>query len=160
MSQKGFLGTNVVTQVGIIVRDIEKTAKDFAEFFGIDVPEWAWTDGIEKAKTRFRGADTVARAKLAFMKFGQLDIELIEPNGEPSTWREYLDQHGEGIHHLAFVIEGMKERVENLESAGHPAVQRGEYTGGRYTYVDTTRSLKTVIELLENDTKADAGPLV
>jgi methylmalonyl-CoA/ethylmalonyl-CoA epimerase len=32
-----------------------------------------------------------------------------------------------------------------------PLVQSGEYTGGRYAYVDTHRDPKVLIELLEND---------
>lgn len=30
-------------------------------------------------------------------------------------------------------------------------LQKGEYTGGRYAYMDTFGDLKTLVELLEND---------
>ncbi len=141
----------IVAQIGIIVRDVEKSAEVFARFFGIDVPSWSWTDGPEKSKSLYRGKPTAARAKLAFLKLGNLDIELIEPDGHPSTWREFLDSRGEGVHHIAFVIKGMKDRTHTLESMGYPLVQKGEYTGGRYAYFDTVPGLKTVLELLEND---------
>ena len=36
--ESGILGTDVVTQIGIIVRDIEKTARDYAEFLGQPLP--------------------------------------------------------------------------------------------------------------------------
>ncbi len=150
---KGLLGNNVITQIGIVVHDIEKASREFAEFFGIPVPSWHETDAEDKAQTRHRGKPTAARAKLAFMRFGGLDIELIEPDKAPSTWREHLDQHGESIHHLAFVIQDMKGRVKTLESKGHALIQKGEYTGGRYAYIETTRTLKTIVELLENDPK-------
>jgi methylmalonyl-CoA/ethylmalonyl-CoA epimerase len=150
----GLLGNNVITQIGIVVRDIEKSSREFAAFFGIPVPEWRLTDAMDKAETRFRGEPTPARAKLAFMRFGGLDIELIEPDTHPSTWREHLDSRGEGVHHIAFVIEGMADRVHALEAQGHPLQQKGEYTGGRYAYVDTSKTLKTIVELLENDRKA------
>jgi methylmalonyl-CoA/ethylmalonyl-CoA epimerase len=147
----GLLGNNVITQIGIVVHDIEKSSREFAEFFGIPVPKWVQTDALEKSQTRYRGEPTPARAKLAFMKFGSLDIELIEPDRHPSTWREHLDSRGEGVHHIAFVIEGMADTVRALEERGHSLQQRGEYTGGRYAYLDTTKALKTVVELLEND---------
>jgi methylmalonyl-CoA/ethylmalonyl-CoA epimerase len=149
----GFLGNNVITQIGIVVRDIEKSSRDFAGFFGIPVPQWAWTDPADKAQTRYRGSPSPARAKLAFMRFGGLDIELIEPDMEPSTWREHLDSRGEGVHHIAFVIDGMKEKVADLDAHGFPLQQKGEYTGGRYAYIETARTLKTIVELLENDPK-------
>ena len=108
---------------------------------------------MDKAQTRFRGAPSPARAKLAFMKFGSLDIELIEPYTEPSTWREHLDTRGEGVHHIAFIIDGMKQKVADLEAHGFPLQQKGEYTGGRYAYMETAKTLKTIVELLENDAK-------
>ena len=48
----GFLGNNVIAQVGIVVRDIEKSSREFAEFFGIPVPTWVQTDPRDKAQTR------------------------------------------------------------------------------------------------------------
>ncbi|MNJ02906.1 hypothetical protein D3C73_1630350 [compost metagenome] len=55
------------------------------------------------------------------------------------------------MHHIAFVIDGMKEKIQLLEGRGMPLAQKGEYTGGRYAYMDATRDLKLWIELLEND---------
>lgn len=147
------LGTKIVTQIGILVHDIEKTAQAWADFFGIEKPKIIVTDTVDIAQTEYRGASTPARAKLAFIDAGQLQIELIEPDHEPSTWREYLDQHGEGPHHIAFVIDGMKEKVLKLEGLGMPLIQKGEYTGGRYAYMDTFPQLKVLVELLENDKK-------
>ncbi|MUG47770.1 VOC family protein [Paenibacillus woosongensis] len=149
--EKGFLGTNVITQIGIIVRDIDKVSQSYANFFGIEKPKWFWTDPVDVARTEFKGASSEARAKLAFLDCGQLQVELIEPDEHPSTWREFLDEHGEGVHHIAFVIKGMKEKIAVLEANQMPLIQRGEYTGGRYAYMDTFKELKVMVELLEND---------
>jgi len=145
------LGSNVIVQVGLIVRDVEETARAYADVFGVDVPQWFLTDPEDVAHTRYRGEPTTARAKLAFFDMGSIQIELIEPVGGPSTWQEYLDAHGEGVHHIAFQIKGMAEQVAYLESKGMPLVQRGDYTGGRYAYIDSAPQLKTILELLEND---------
>lgn len=149
--KKGILGTKVVTQIGIIVNDIEKSSQELADFLGVEKPKWQITDTFDKANTQYKGTSTQARAKLAFFNVGSLDIELIEPDNEPSTWREFLDTHGEGVHHIAFNINGMKEKVINLESSGMKLVQSGEYTGGRYSYIDSLKQLKVIVELLEND---------
>ncbi|MFS0863141.1 VOC family protein [Fredinandcohnia sp. 179-A 10B2 NHS] len=145
------LGTNVVAQVGIIVKDIEKTSQAFADFFGMEKPPANPTDPLEKAQTSYKGEPTEARAKLAFFDMGSLQLELIEPDEQPSTWREFLDTHGEGVHHIAFVVKDMKGTVAKLESRNMPLVQKGEYTGGRYAYMDTFGDLKVILELLEND---------
>ncbi|NLJ74477.1 MAG: VOC family protein [Firmicutes bacterium] len=149
--KNSWLETDLVAQIGIIVRDIEQTAEAFAGFLGVDTPAWSWTDGFEKAQTRFRGEPSEARAKLAFFQLGNIEIELIEPDHNPSTWREYLDEHGEGVHHIAFVIKDMKGKTKRLEEEGISLIQKGEYEGGRYAYFDSVPQLKVLLELLEND---------
>lgn len=150
MSKK-LLNTDIVTQIGIIVRDIDKISEEWARFLGIDNPGWSETDEFEKAQTNYRGKASVAKAKLAFFELGNLTIELIEPDPHPSTWREFLDKHGEGVHHIAFVIKGMEEKKILLEKAGFTFVQSGEYAEGRYAYFDSFPQLKILLELLEND---------
>jgi methylmalonyl-CoA/ethylmalonyl-CoA epimerase len=148
---KNILGTQIVTQIGIIVNDIDKVSQSYADFFGIEKPQWFWTDTVDVAQTEFNGESSEARSKLAFIDAGQLQIELIEPDENPSTWREFLDKEGEGVHHIAFQIKGMKEKIELLGRNKMPLIQKGEYTGGRYAYIDTFDELKVLIELLEND---------
>jgi len=145
------LGDTKVTQVGIIVRDIESKARAWSEILGLPMPEIIITDPVDKAQTEYNGKSTTARAKLAFFHMGQLEVELIEPMDGPSTWKDQLDGHGDSLHHIAFEIKGIQEKIAFLDSKGVPLVQRGEYTGGRYAYLDGVSQLGTVLELLEND---------
>jgi len=150
--EKNILGTNIVTQVGILVNDIEKTSQDYADFLGMEKPKWFLTDGYDKTQAEYKGKPSNAKAKLAFFSVGPtLTIELIEPDDEPSTWRDDLNKNGEGVHHIAFGIKGMKEKIEICRRNGMPLLQKGEYTGGRYAYLDSNNALKVLIELLEND---------
>ena len=148
---KPTLGNTKVTQVGIMVRDIESKARAWSEILGLPMPEIIITDPVDKAQTEYNGKSTPARAKLAFFHMGQLDVELIEPIEGPSTWKDQLDGHGDSLHHIAFEIKGIQEKIAFLDSKGVPLVQRGEYTGGRYAYLDGVSQLGTVLELLEND---------
>ncbi|HHX65119.1 MAG TPA: VOC family protein, partial [Chloroflexi bacterium] len=107
-------------------------------------------DPAEQSHISYRGESTPARAKLAFFDLGQVRLELIEPVDGPSTWREFLDAHGQGIHHIAFTVRGMDDVLARLESIGGETVQRGDYVGGRYAYVDAVAGLGAVLELLEN----------
>jgi catechol 2,3-dioxygenase-like lactoylglutathione lyase family enzyme len=143
--------STTVTQIGIIVRDIEAKASVWAQIFGLPVPAIIVTDPVEVARTEYQGQPSPARAKLAFFQLGQVSLELIEPIGAPSTWQEHLDAHGESVHHIAFQIQGMQDKLAYLDANGLPLVQRGEYKGGRYAYVDGTQALSVVLELLEND---------
>ncbi|MDI9510309.1 MAG: VOC family protein [Bacillota bacterium] len=149
---KNLMGTNVVTQIGVLCHDIEKTAQEYADLFGIEKPKIQITDTQDIAKTMYLGQPTPARTKQAFISVGpNVDIELLEPDNEPSTWRHDLDTYGEGIHHIAFVIDGMTKIVERFERKGMKEIQKGEWIGGRYSYIDAKDKLKLTLELLEID---------
>jgi catechol 2,3-dioxygenase-like lactoylglutathione lyase family enzyme len=150
MTEASF-GPATLTQVAIIVRDIEAAARAWSEILGLPMPSIIITDTVDTAHTEYRGQPTPARAKLAFIKMGQVDLELIEPIDAPSTWKDQLDQHGDSLHHIAFRVKGMQDKLAYLDSKGVPLVQRGDYTGGRYAYVDGSARLGCVVELLEND---------
>ena len=47
--EKGILGTHIVTQIGFVVNDIEATSQAFADFLGVEKPQWSLTDSIETA---------------------------------------------------------------------------------------------------------------
>jgi CHAD domain-containing protein len=150
--EKNILGTDLVTQIGILVNDIEQAAQDYADLLGVEKPEIVITATEDIAKTVYKGNPTPARTKQAFFHVGQnIDIELLEPDHEPSTWRHDLDTYGEGIHHIAFNIKGMRKVVEAFERNGMKEIQKGEWVGGRYSYIDAKETLKLTLELLEND---------
>lgn len=148
MSEQG-LGTQIVTQIGLIVRDIDAYVERYSRVFGVEKPPIIITDEVDKARTTYHGESTTARAKLAFFHMGQVDIELIEPVGGPSTWQEHLDTKGEGVHHIAFVVKDTGQRVAYLNQHGIPTVQQGYYEGGMYTYLDSAPQLGVMVELLE-----------
>jgi len=146
------LDTNVITQVGILVNDIEAAAKEFAAFLGTEVPPISESADQSVTQATYNGEPMYGKAKLAFFDAGpNVKIELIEPNMTPSLWRDDLNKNGEGIHHIAFRIKGMKEKTMLLASKGMPVTQKGEYKGGRYAYIDSFKKLKLTLELLEND---------
>ena len=140
-----------MTQVGIVVEDIEKAAEAWARFLGMDeVPATSIAAGHESRPTVFRGKPSTATAKLAFFQLENISIELIEPMEGPSTWREFLEDHGPGIHHVAFNVDHMKHAVQLFGEAGIPEVQHGGWGTGEYAYLDGSGSLELIIELLEH----------
>jgi predicted enzyme related to lactoylglutathione lyase len=145
------LDTKVVTQIGIVVKDIDKAGKAYADLFGMEKPEPIITDKYEKTNAHYRGEPMKARAKLAFIRLENITIELIEPVGGPSTWQEFLKENGEGVHHIAFDVKGMDKTIGMLEKKGGNLVQRGNFTGGSYSYVEMEEELKVILELLTSD---------
>ncbi len=144
-------GTTTINHVGIIVGDIEAAARAWSETLGVPPPVIRETDGYERAHTEYRGEPTNARAKLAFLVFGQFTVELIEPIDGPSVWRDHLEQRGASLHSIGFRVQDMAGRSADLADRGIPVVQRGEIPGGRYAYFDAVPRLGSLLELLEFD---------
>lgn len=150
----GVLGTHTVAQVGFIVKDVEESKKKWAAFLGMEVPPTQPIGDYATTQTTFQGEPAPeAYCWMAFFDVGPgaLQIELIQPNEKPSTWRNFLEEHGEGMHHLAFQVNDSKKWVENAEANGLKLVQHGVYGdgSGEYNYLDAPE-LKCIVELLES----------
>ncbi len=148
--QPELFGRGTIVQIGVVVKDIEKASAAYSDLLGVAAPKWSWTDTEDKAHTQFKGKPSSARAKLAFIELKNITLELIEPDRNPSTWREFLDTKGEGVHHIAFEIKGMDDKSALLAKKGMPLLQKGDYEGGHYAYIDGRAKLGLILELLEN----------
>jgi len=148
----GVLGSKVVTQIGILCHDIEKTAKAYGDFFGLEYAI-CQTGPQEEAQTMYEGKPTPARCLQAFFQLGDVQIELIQPDEHPSVWREDLEKNGEGIHHLAFWVKDTDGVLKKLEADGMHTRMLGQWDTGRYAYVDAFDKLKFLLETLEMTTE-------
>ncbi|MDR0463874.1 MAG: VOC family protein [Treponema sp.] len=151
------LKTQTIVQVGLIVKDVEKTKKKWAEFLGVSVPATVQAGDFETTETKYKGKSAPkAKCQMAFFDAGPgMQLELIQPNGKKSTWQDFLEKHGEGIHHIAFKVNGTKKILETCQKEGIKCVQQGKYgdASGEYAYLDTVKDLKCVIETLESYSK-------
>jgi len=150
----GIVGSNVVVQIGFVVRDLAVAQKKFSQFLGVEPMAVSDLGPYEVTQTRYYGEPAPdADNRMAFFDAGNgLQIELIQPNGVKSAWQDFLEEHGEGFHHLAFGVKGMDGHIEACEAAGFQCVQRGQYGdgSGQYAYLDAWNDLKFMVELLES----------
>lgn len=58
-----------------------------------------------------------AFAQFAFPGGGR--VELLAPSADPSGFiARFLEHHGEGVHHLTFVVDDLRAEVARLRAAG------------------------------------------
>jgi len=138
-----------VSHIGMVVRDVEKTARAIADVFHLQVPPIRDTRPIPLAKG-YRG-DTKAYTRVADMRFDNIALRITQPMGGASPWRDYVERHGEGLHHLSFAVPSVDDYARLLESKG--GTRTIGVAGGDYALVDLMSTLGIVIEL----TKAPAG---
>ncbi|MCL1807261.1 MAG: VOC family protein [Oscillospiraceae bacterium] len=151
---EGTIGTSKLTQVALIVKDIEVTKQKLARFFGCPVPPHFPGGDYAITQTVYMGAPAPdANCLLAFFDVGGgVQLELIQPNGVASVWQDFLDQKGEGLHHIAFNVKGMDQIILSCENFGMKFVQKGNYGNGSgcYSYLEGGDGLPFIVELLEN----------
>lgn len=146
------IDTDNIRQIGILTNDIEQATRQTAVFLKSPVPAIMTSQGYEQTRAVYRGAPCTARIYQSFFNLENIQIELIQPMDDtPSIWKECLDKDGEGLHHIAFQVKNMAEAIADLEAQGVPLLQKGEYPGGRYAYLDDREKRKVIVELLEND---------
>lgn len=88
-----------VSQVGIIVEDIEKAKENFRKYLGIT--QWDCFDGDHLPPLLIDGEEGKLNIKGAITVFpDRFEIELIEPTGD-GPYMEHLRKHGPGVHHFA-----------------------------------------------------------
>jgi methylmalonyl-CoA epimerase len=139
-----------ITQVAVVVKDIDQARNAWARVLGMKVPDVSVAESHFSRPTLYKGNPSDAKAKLAFFAMDNLQIELIQPLGGNSTWQEFLDKNGEGIHHIAFAVKNINGVEKQFELQGMPTVQLGGWDGGAYSYIDASKELGCVLELLEN----------
>ena len=53
---------------------------------------------------------------------GQTRLELLEPLDPDTAIGRFLARRGEGLHHLAFHVENIEEKLESLKAHGFELV--------------------------------------
>jgi len=129
-------------QIAITVKDIQKAAESWAKLFGIPVPEIQTFPPVENPDVTYRGKPAFYGLKAANINVGNFVIELHEPDEHDSTFKEFLDKHGNGVHHLGFQVGDKRDAiVGELEEMGYAMRTIGYYPGSSWTIVDTEDDL-------------------
>ncbi len=135
-----------IVQVGIVVRDLEKTIQRLKSiwslgpfrFLELDVP-----DAI------LHGKQTPLKAKLAWVQVGPVQLEFMEPGEGESTYREFLRAKGEGIHHLKIPVPDIKSEVVRLNKKGIKVLQSADTPIVSFAYMDTEDIVGVILEVLQ-----------
>ena len=135
-----------ITQIGFVVEDLEDGMDRFGSILGIGPWEIYRFEPPRLSETTYRGEEREYSMTLALADLAGTMIELIEPDEGESLYTEHLDEHGEGLHHVAcFAFEDAESVIDRFEEAGMGVLQSGNFSGTRYWYFDTQEQLNGVI---------------
>ncbi|KGP93267.1 methylmalonyl-CoA epimerase [Pontibacillus chungwhensis BH030062] len=95
-----------IAHIGIAVHHIEQALPFYTDTLGLSLKhvEDVQSEGV----------------KVAFLPIGETQIELLEPLNEDSPIHKFIEKKGEGIHHIAFEVSDIKDRLKNYREDGVP----------------------------------------
>ena len=80
-------------------------------------------------------------------------LELLQPLDGPDILSEWLERHGEGLHHLGYEVRSLDETIAEMAHAGYECIQHGYGFGadgsGGFAYFETEHELGYLIEAIE-----------
>ncbi len=136
-------------QVGIVVKDIDKTMKYYERILGIG--PWAVFAG-EPTWCREKCGEVKTSGRIAMAQAGSVQIELIQMLEGGAVYTDLLGE-GEGLHHLGFFVRDIDKRLKAAQEAGIEVLTHGllEQMGLRieYAYMDTLATGGVIIEFIQ-----------
>lgn len=145
-------GIASIDQVAVVVRDLDAAMERYTTQLGIG-PWNVYTYGPHLVPTMtFRGRDQPYSMKLALAQVGSTQYELIEPLEGPTTYHEFLEQRGEGLHHLGYYVDDIDAEITRMAALGYPLLQSGSGFGvdgdGAYAYFDSEGDFGCIVEAI------------
>jgi len=139
-----------IDQVCVVVRDIQKAVEQYWGILGIG-PWSIYTFAPPRlTDTTVRGKSKRFSMKIALALVGSMTVELIQPLEGESIYKEFLDEKGEGLHHIAsFQVDDLGRAITVLEKRGIGVLQSGTWEGASFAYMDTEKTLGAIIEFVK-----------
>ncbi|MDI6861689.1 MAG: methylmalonyl-CoA epimerase [Caldisericia bacterium] len=92
------------------------------------------------------------KVKVLVFRFGDTNIEYLEPLTDDSPVKKFLDSKGEGIHHIAFKVKNIDERLKFLKEKGLSLIDEKPRRGShnkKIAFIHPKSTFGTLIELVE-----------
>ena len=125
-----------LAHIGLVVKDMNKTIERLTALgIGPFTPRMPPPD----ARETYRGKPFIPGQRVAIQitHIGDMELELIQPINGESPHQEFLDQKGEGIHHLGFMVDNLQEDVQRLAGQSSEVLLTSQFPGGGgVTYLD------------------------
>jgi methylmalonyl-CoA/ethylmalonyl-CoA epimerase len=127
-----------INHLGIAVQSLAQTEK-----------QWKEVLGLQKL-----GEEEVAaqKVKVAMFKVGESKVELLEATSPESAIAKFLDKRGEGIQHICFQVDDIKQALAEMKAKGAPVIDAEPRIGAgghKVAFLHPKGFNGVLIELLE-----------
>ena len=135
-------------QVGMVVRDARKTAREYENY---GVGPFVEEDFPSVDATMY-GRPVNFKNRTLMANIGGWELELIQILEGKTIFQEFLDTRGEGIHHLGLYVDDYDAEMAKWKEKGIEVLMESKCPppypeGSRYAYLDTERLFGVVMEI-------------
>ena len=131
-----------IEHLGIAVKSLEEAIPYYEQVLGLKCYN------IEEVADQ--------KVKTAFFKVGQTKIELLEPTSEESTIAKFIEKRGQGVHHVAFAVEGIEGALAEAESKEVALIDKAPRKGAEglsIAFLHPKSTMGVLTELCEDKNK-------
>ncbi len=124
--------------VGIAVKNLDETIGFYKDVLGLELAD---VEVVEEQKV-----------KVAFLPVGDTEVELLESTSDDGPIAKYIERNGEGVQHLAFLVENIEEAIAEMQEKGMRMIDempRYGAGGAKIAFMHPKSSYRVLVELCE-----------
>lgn len=133
-----------VDHIGIAIHSIEKALPYYTETLGLRLI------AIEEVDSQ--------KVRVAFIDAGNVKLELLEATEKDGPVAKFIEKRGEGVHHIAFGVENIRTRMQELRENGVHLLQdepKKGAGGAEVAFMHPKSSFGVLYELCEKTTMGE-----
>jgi catechol 2,3-dioxygenase-like lactoylglutathione lyase family enzyme len=127
---------SVLHHLSIVVADIEKATR-YYEAIGIG-PFTEYPPMSEYVRIDVPDEEGFYNLTIRCAQIGPVQLQLIQPGAGKSLYRDHLEQNGEGVYHLGFVVDDIESSEQAVRDMGLKVISSGRRENGSgFAYLGT-----------------------
>lgn len=135
-----------ICQVGVVVKDLDKTI-EFLTSLGLGP---FVVRNVTHPRATVHGKTVFYQVRLATAQQGPLQLELIEYQKGNTIHKEFLDEKGEGLHHILFNVKNLQTTLDKFARKGIEVLQQDKFVGGGgLAYMGTDKIGGIIMEVVQ-----------
>jgi methylmalonyl-CoA/ethylmalonyl-CoA epimerase len=138
-----------IEHIGIAVKDLEAANKMFSQLadLGLLKIETVESEGV----------------KVSFFQVGETKIEFLQATSAESPIAKYIEKNGEGIHHIAFDVENVRDELERLQQKGFKVIHEKPKEGAdnkQIAFLHPQSTHRVLVELCQENLSSSVSASV
>lgn len=150
--RKDGTGMPPVHHVGLVVRDCERALAKLSYAMGFG-PAYRFEGNFPEAV--LANGEKGLSLRGAFVWMNNTALEIVEPVDDRSPHHAFLNDHGEGLHHLAFWVDSVADEIAAMRAGGAQVQVLVDGTGPGndvpWCYVEGDMVGASIVELIERN---------